>query len=166
MTERTYDQKMQQLERKVLDIVKSHGCHICGGPAYKTDGESKVWCEKCLNKAMTTEPHKAHKLPGRNDKCLCGSDLKYKKLPEDSTVQVDFVEPEFPLEPQEYRNDIDWRVQNNYTSKIEILMEMNPDLTREEAEKKYQQILEDNRKLRALGTPGATENAILEGLQE
>ena len=93
-------------------------------------------------------------------------DLGYKKLPEDSKIRVDFVEPDFPIEPREYREEIDWKVSNNYMSKIDVIMELNPDLTKEEAEQRYQQILEDNRTLRGLGTPGATENAILEGLEE
>ncbi len=61
------------------EIESSFKCHKCGKPGYKTDGECKIWCEKCLN----IEIHPPVKLPEpkiqRNEPCPCGSNLKYKK---------------------------------------------------------------------------------------
>jgi len=64
-------------DRKEEDDFK---CHICGRDGYKTDGESKVWCEECLGIATCIVPIKRDgpKI-NRNDPCLCGSKKKFKK---------------------------------------------------------------------------------------
>ena len=91
---------------------------------------------------------------------------KTHKLPKDADLKVDFEDPEFPKSQDEVMALWDWKVKNNYASKIDYLMEANPDLDREAAEKEYQRILEENRKLRGLGGGGATADAIREGLEE
>ena len=54
-------------------------CHQCGADGYKTDGESKVWCEKCLGIATHPQYIRSEPKIGRNEPCPCGSGKKYKK---------------------------------------------------------------------------------------
>ena len=61
------------------NLSDKFSCHRCGEPGFKTDGECKVWCEKCLNLAMYGPPRVKEDLPRRNDVCSCGSGRKYKK---------------------------------------------------------------------------------------
>lgn len=35
-------------KEKIDELKESYLCHKCGAGGYKTDGESKVWCAKCL----------------------------------------------------------------------------------------------------------------------
>lgn len=61
-------------------IIIDNICHICGEPGYKTDGECKIWCKKCMGIAMSHTPYvRESKKLSRNDLCSCGSGLKYKK---------------------------------------------------------------------------------------
>lgn len=57
----------------------SFNCHICGADGFKADGESNVWCEKCLNKELHPQIIRDKPKVGRNDLCSCGSGKKYKK---------------------------------------------------------------------------------------
>lgn len=57
---------------------KTLSCHRCGMPGHKTDGHSRVWCRGCLGLLTRPAPRHVEKLPGRNDKCSCGSGMKYK----------------------------------------------------------------------------------------
>ena len=55
-------------------------CHRCGADGYKTDGQSQVWCKKCLGidddgKRPLIKPKKI----GRNELCPCGSGKKVKR---------------------------------------------------------------------------------------
>lgn len=54
-------------------------CHKCGQPAYKSDGDSVLWCLRCLNKKEKKEPDKYSPKIGRNEICPCGSGKKHKK---------------------------------------------------------------------------------------
>ena len=56
----------------------SEKCHKCGSKAYKSCGESKLWCEKCISKSLNGEPVLSQKKQNRNDKCDCGSGIKFK----------------------------------------------------------------------------------------
>lgn len=52
-------------------------CEYCGKrPAYKTDGKAKGICSHCLG--LTHDPRRVQPVPGRNEKCPCGSGKKYK----------------------------------------------------------------------------------------
>lgn len=64
------------MDKNYVDI-----CSICGKePAYKTDGQSRLWCKKCLDKAMYGDPKtRDTNKQQRNDVCACGSGKKYKK---------------------------------------------------------------------------------------
>lgn len=58
-------------------------CHRCGEMAFKTNGEGKWVCYNMAFFGTCEKPKpkpavKAFKLPGRNEKCLCGSGKKYK----------------------------------------------------------------------------------------
>lgn len=54
-------------------------CHICGKPGLKTDGESRVWCQECIQEVFKPKTIRySYKLPGRNEPCMCGSEKKYK----------------------------------------------------------------------------------------
>jgi len=55
----------------------SKKCHICDGPAYKTDGEGKILCER---HAMGLPDPYIRETPkiGRNEPCPCGSGKKHK----------------------------------------------------------------------------------------
>lgn len=91
--------------------------------------------------------------------------LGYKPLPQDSKVNVDFYDIEFPTDPAEKRAEYDWLFRNNLASKIDYIKEMNPDLNDEAAIRRYEKIIAENRKLIGLGEPGATATAILEGIE-
>lgn len=54
-------------------------CHKCGEASFKTDSKSRLWCEKCLKKAMNGVPFIAKGKQGRNKPCNCGSGKKFKK---------------------------------------------------------------------------------------
>lgn len=66
-------------EKTESNLTDNFSCHKCGEPGFKSDGESKVWCEKCLKKAMYGPPIVRIERPGRNEHCWCGSGKKYKK---------------------------------------------------------------------------------------
>lgn len=69
----------KKLNSLLNEAEENFNCHKCGSPGYKTDGESKVWCAKCLEKALKKKPIvKGHKT-GRNELCICGSGKKFKK---------------------------------------------------------------------------------------
>ena len=93
------------------------------------------------------------------------SDLGYK-IPEDAALQIDFQDIEFPKEPAEYRDEWEWKVSKNLATWIDYLMWDNPDLSPEEAERKFQENVVSNRTLRGLGQPGATREAIIEVIEE
>lgn len=54
-------------------------CHKCGDKGYKSDGNSDIWCKKCLG---LLEPYQLpiikDKKIQRNELCPCESDKKYK----------------------------------------------------------------------------------------
>ena len=54
-----------------------------------------------------------------------------------SKLRIDFGEIEFPLSMDERGRDISVNVMNNIKTPIDYIMDDNPDLTREEAEKKF-----------------------------
>ena len=54
-------------------------CHICSKPGFKSDGQSRVWCEKCHSKAMCPQVLRESPKVHRNDPCTCGSGSKFKK---------------------------------------------------------------------------------------
>lgn len=62
--------------REVMD-----SCHKCGSTkVFKSDGESKLWCEPCLTGALAPSPvvNTGPKI-NNNDPCHCGSGKKFKK---------------------------------------------------------------------------------------
>lgn len=54
-------------------------CHICGNEGYKSDGNSKIWCQKCLGLLDKKQPIVNDKNINRNEICSCGSGKKYKR---------------------------------------------------------------------------------------
>ncbi len=53
-------------------------CYICNGEPYKTDGHSRVICKKHAYPIQQPIKYIAP-IQGRNEKCGCGSGLKFKK---------------------------------------------------------------------------------------
>ncbi len=51
-------------ETRESNLTDNFSCHKCGEPGFKSDGESKVWCEKCLDKAMHCPPIVRVERPG------------------------------------------------------------------------------------------------------
>jgi hypothetical protein len=94
-------------EDKIQEELDSWKCHKCGRPGYKTDGHSRVWCERCLgmnleeyqeemSARMKIQPLvRSYPKQGRNDLCNCGSGKKYKKC----CLPVHKVPPELPESP-------------------------------------------------------------------
>lgn len=70
-----------QGEKKIDELLNDENnyCHKCGYPGYKTDGNGKVWCIKCLDKALKRKPIVKGAKTGRNEQCVCGSGKKFKK---------------------------------------------------------------------------------------
>ena len=62
-----------------------------------------------------------------------------KRISEDAKLIVDFVEPTFPLSPDEKVKDAEYRLKHNISTEIDLIMENNPDLEKDEAIKLYQQ---------------------------
>ncbi len=54
-------------------------CSICGKASdmCKSDG-TRLWCEKCITKAMNARPKNNKSKQQRNDNCNCKSGKKYK----------------------------------------------------------------------------------------
>jgi hypothetical protein len=55
----------------------------------------------------------------------------------DAKLMVDFVEPHFPMSPEEKVKSAEFGLMHNLITEIDLLMKKNPDLTKEEAEKLY-----------------------------
>ena len=55
-------------------------CKYCDKPVFKTNGKAEPICEKraYTGKCTGHQPRQVIKLPGRNDKCGCGSGKKFK----------------------------------------------------------------------------------------
>jgi len=59
-------------------------CDFCDKPAYKTDShnficENRAYTGKCEGNQPINLKHTGNARQSRNDKCACGSGLKYKK---------------------------------------------------------------------------------------
>jgi len=55
-------------------------CKYCEGPAYKTNGKAELICRNraYYGSCEGLVPRKAEKQQGRNEKCNCGSGVKFK----------------------------------------------------------------------------------------
>ena len=65
-------------------------------------------------------------------------------LPEDKNIIVDFNEYQIVQSPFEMAQTKVIQLANNLKSRVDLQMESNPDLTREQAEEKVKQIIKDN----------------------
>ena len=74
--------------QRLFELRKYNGkqedwvCHICGHPGTKTDSQSEVWCDQCIETSIKQQRSamqiKGVKYTGRNEPCPCGSEMKYK----------------------------------------------------------------------------------------
>ena len=87
-------------------------------------------------------------------------------LPKETAVRVDFVDPSFPKNQDEVMALWDWEIKNNFASKLDYIIEKNPDLDREAAQEEYNRILQENRSLTGLGAPGTIRETLEEELEE
>lgn len=89
------------------------------------------------------------------------------RIPKEAELSVDYAEVDFPKSDEEVRQDQEYRVNNGYATKIDILMEMNPDLDREAAIKEYERIKQENAEIvKAGGNGQPIENEFRRILEE
>jgi len=72
-------------------------------------------------------------------------------------LTVDFVEPSYPKSPLEIAQEYKTLKEYNVITDIDIMLEHNPDMTPEEAEKKYYANKKINEKMRMSLPPLVTQ---------
>jgi len=68
-----------------------------------------------------------------------------RKLSEESRLKIDFADPKPVLDPLKQVESFEKELNMGTKSRTDILMIQNPDLTKEDAQVKLQEIIEENK---------------------
>ncbi len=81
-------------------------------------------------------------------------------IPETAKMITDFAEPEFPMEPEQERQQAEWEWKHGLSTREDFLIEKNPDLDKEAAEKLIEENMLKNRATRGLFNAENTNGAL------